>query len=219
MGTNGQFTVLSRQVFQIHLKINGKAAAMGRKQDGRAALVPLSDVAAELIKRGLWARFDAPSPGHEPVLISAEVLAHRAQLAAEQYGVAITEGWHGHPCVTAAGADLILAEVALAAEAQREREARDAEASAAAEAAQRTAEAGSSYVSLGETLQFMSPQVAERMLRAQGTRIPFPGVITTEMGRALQAQRLAGSGMMPDGDFPRALYPGGSMGVAVPSDE
>ena len=50
-----------------------------RKQADRAALVPLSEVAAELIRRGLWARFDPPSPGREPVPIDAEVLVQRVQ--------------------------------------------------------------------------------------------------------------------------------------------
>ena len=54
-----------------------------RKQADRAALVPLSEVSAELIRRGLWARFDPPSPGREPVPIDAEVLVQRVQLAAE----------------------------------------------------------------------------------------------------------------------------------------
>ena len=51
----------------------------------------------------------------------------------------VTEGWRGHPAVSAVGADLIVAGVTQAAEVQRQREARDAEASAAAEAAQQAA--------------------------------------------------------------------------------
>jgi hypothetical protein len=189
---------------------------MRQTKADRAALVPLSEVAAELVRRGLWARFDPPSPGREPVPIDAEVLAHRVQLAAEAHGVALAEGWQGRAAVTAAGADLICAEVALAAAAQAEREARDAEASAAAEAAQ---PAAGSYVSLKETLEFMTPAMAERMMRARGSKIPFPGVLTVGMGQMAQAQRAADSHMLPDGDHPRALYPGGSNGVAPPSGE
>ena len=62
----------------------------------------------------------------------------------------VTEGWRGHPAVSAVGADLIVAGVTQAAEVQRQREARDAEASAAAEAAQ---QAAGSFVSLRKRLR------------------------------------------------------------------
>ena len=57
------------------------------------------------------------------------------------------------------------------------------------------------------------------MMRARGTKIPFPGIVSMDMAVAARSQRLRDSGLTWDGDFPRAaLYPGGSDGIAPPTD-
>jgi hypothetical protein len=158
-------------------------------------LVPLSDVAAVLIERGLWQRWDPAMPGRPTQLVADEVMENRVRLQAEQHGVAIVAGWQGRACVSAAGADLIVAAVAAAVDELRELERRDAE----AEAQRTTAQPSRSYATLGETMAYMSPAAQMAMMRP-GSQVRMPGVVDMATIEAATRQRLADSGMTADGD-------------------